>query len=162
MRLYSVQLLGGGSSYLCSRSAWSEWCSVPSRLTCKRHEELTPVTEPDGWNVFSQRSPRWTWCIDQVCQDVSCALVLLCVGFLIWFLCLLMAFVTYRDSKMKHVVKYCREILFPLTELIIVLEKAAFLSHLCLHIRRYKSMLHWAEEKENLHKLAGFPKLCIE
>lgn len=171
--LYSLRLAGGGSSHpfmgwsLCSRAAWSEWCSAPSRLTYKRHEELTPVTEPSGWRYFPDKkmSPRWAWSIDQVCQDVSCILVLLCVGLLIWFFCLLMGFITYRDTtlrKMKHVVKYCREMLFPLAELIIVLEKAAFLSHLCLHIRRYKSMLRWAEEKENLHKLAGFLQLHIE
>lgn len=39
-------------------------------------------------------------------------------------------------------VKYCREILFPLTKLLIVLEKAAFHSDLCLNITHYKSMLH--------------------
>lgn len=66
-----------------------------------------------------------------------------------------MAFVTYRDNKVKRG-EVLQGNLFPLTELIIMLEKAAFLSHLCLHIRCYKSVLRQAEEKENLHKLAGF------
>jgi len=39
-------------------------------------------------------------------------------------------------------VKYCRGILFPLTELLIVLEKAAFHSDLSLNIKHYKTMLH--------------------
>lgn len=55
-----------------------------------------------------------------------------------------MGFVTYREItllKMKYIVKSCREMLFPLTELVMVLEKAAFHSYLCLHIRHYKSML---------------------
>lgn len=40
-----------------------------------------------------------------------------------------MGFVTYRGImllKMKYIVKSCREMLFPLTELVIVLGKAAF------------------------------------